>query len=245
MIGGTRVREVERRDGGFVLDGAFRAPILVGAGGHFCPVARTLGGEGDSRAVVVAREAEFLAPEPRGAPELWFCRDLRGYGWCFRKGDWLNVGLGRLDPEGLPAHVEALTSFLRRERGIPAIPEPAWRGHAYRVRAGRGRTLAGDGFALVGDAAGLAAAASGEGILPALVSGRLAAEAILDGRPETYPERLYARLGPRGTTRPAPRVLASLVLGSAFLARRFVLDRGFLHRQGRPVISRSLAAASG
>ena len=35
------------------------------------------------------------------APELAkrftvICPDLRGYGWCFRKGEYLNVGLGRL-----------------------------------------------------------------------------------------------------------------------------------------------------
>lgn len=31
-------------------------------------------------------------------PELYFCNDMQGYGWCFRKGDYLNIGLGRLDP---------------------------------------------------------------------------------------------------------------------------------------------------
>ncbi len=34
-----------------------------------------------------------VAPQ---SPELYFCDDLLGYGWCFRKGNHLNVGLGRV-----------------------------------------------------------------------------------------------------------------------------------------------------
>ena len=53
---------------------------------------------------VLAREIEFeMTPEQaagcqveREVPELHFCGDLAGYGWLLRKGDWLNVGLGRI-----------------------------------------------------------------------------------------------------------------------------------------------------
>jgi flavin-dependent dehydrogenase len=94
--------------------------------------------------------------------------------------------------------------------------------------------VAGDGVVLVGDAAGLAAAASGEGILPAVISGRLAAEAILVSRTAEYPRMLEARLGPRASARRLPDRIAGL-LGAALLAipgfaRRLVLDRWFLHR---------------
>ena len=52
---------------------------------------------------VAAQEVEFpVTPEQepqiqlRGEiPELYFCQDLAGYGWCFRKGNYLNIGLGR------------------------------------------------------------------------------------------------------------------------------------------------------
>ena len=67
--------------------------MLVGAGGHFCPVSRSINGPTNTAPVVVAQEAEF--PIDSGdraafaidgeAPELYFCRDLKGYGWCFRK----------------------------------------------------------------------------------------------------------------------------------------------------------------
>jgi flavin-dependent dehydrogenase len=191
--------------------------------------------------VVVAREIEFLLPDDdascaieRDRPELYFCADLRGYGWCFRKEGYLNVGLGRLDSTGLPAHLSSFLGFLQREERIGGLPEDRWRGHAYAIRQGPPRAIVDDGVVLVGDAAGLAASASGEGILPAVISGRLAAEAILASRTADYPRALEERLGPRGSTRRLPDRIAG-ALGAALLAipgfaRRFVLDRWFLHR---------------
>lgn len=39
--------------------------------------------------------AQARACQARGdTPELWFCRDLKGYAWIFRKGNYLNIGLG-------------------------------------------------------------------------------------------------------------------------------------------------------
>jgi geranylgeranyl reductase family protein len=242
VVEGERVRNVERRGGAWVLDGRWTAPTLVGAGGHFCPVARRLGGPEDETPVVVAREVEFLLSSrdlaacrvEEDRPELYFCRDLRGYGWCFRKEGWLNVGFGRLDPRSLPARLEAFLAFLLRERRVAPVPEGGWRGHAYRVRSGPARRLCGDGFVLVGDAAGLASPASGEGILPALVSGRLAGESILASRLLEYAPRMEAWLGPRSSARRLPGWMAGVVGAALFavpwVARRLVLDRGFLHR---------------
>jgi flavin-dependent dehydrogenase len=242
---GERVRTVERAGGAWVLNGALAAPVLVGAGGHFCPVARRLGGPADDASVVVAREIEFRLSEEDASrcevaedrPELYFCEDLRGYGWCFRKANYLNVGLGRLDSLHLPDRVQAFLEFLRREKRISRIPDDGWHGHAYRIRQGRPGRVSGDGLLLVGDAAGLAAPASGEGILPARVSGRLAAEAILDSRIADFAERLEARFGPTASSRWLPDRVAGAIGAALFampgLARRLVLDRWFLHRSGR------------
>ncbi len=243
VVEGERVRTIERENGTWIVNGAFSAPLLVGAGGHFCPVARRLGGPAEDASIIVAREVEFRLEDGRECrveedrPELHFSRDLRGYGWCFRKGNWLNVGLGRLDTKGLSSHVDAFVDFLARDRRIGALPADGWRGHAYRIRQGASRRIAGEGFLLVGDAAGLAAPASGEGILPALLSGRIAAAAILEGTPDAYPARLCETLGPAASTRTIPGWLRA-PLGAAILAfpgivRRFVLDRGFLHRAPR------------
>ena len=241
LVEGERVKTVERRHGHWVLNGKFAAPVLVGAGGHFCPIARHFSEPADEQPVVAAREIEFLLSEEEASkceieqerPELYFCQDLRGYGWCFRKENYLNVGLGRLGSAHLPAHLDAFLDFLKRERRLH-VRDTGWRGHAYALHHGPPRRVACDTVALVGDAAGLAAPASGEGILPAIVSGRLAAEAILDSCPADYAARLDARLGPRAPARRLPDRVAGF-LGAALLAipsfaRRVVLDRWFLHR---------------
>ncbi len=98
-----------------------------------------------------------------------------------------------------------------------------------------------DGALLVGDAAGLAYAASGEGIRPAVESGLLAADVILEAHGRTdraalepYRERLRARFGAGGrmlpVPLPGPLVVAAgrRLMRSGWFARRVILDRWFL-----------------
>jgi menaquinone-9 beta-reductase len=189
---GARVTEVTQdADGIRVVSphGTFRASVVIGAGGHRCPVAQALGEVSGLEEVVIAQESETrLSPEwveALGkwweAPELYVEPDLKGYGWYFPKGDVLNVGVGCVSGPGadLPRRREALVSALRAAGRLPAdLPIEPFRGHAYVVRRRAPRKLAGDRFCLVGDAAGLARDLSGEGIGPAIKSGLLAAEAV-------------------------------------------------------------------
>jgi flavin-dependent dehydrogenase len=248
---GERVQKVRRESSEWVLNEAYAGPMLVGAGGHFCPVARLLNGHSDTVPVVVAREIEYRLERAAlercrvdaERPEIDFCRDLEGYGWCFRKGEYLNVGLGRRDPQGLGRHVNEFVEWLVGEGRIERPPEKGWRGHAYRLRAGRPPRPIGDGVLLVGDAAGLAFSPSGEGILPAILSGRLAAKTIVEAegeygraRLDGYARRLDAELGLPSSRRalPAPvaRLAGAVLLASSWFARRVVLDAWFLHREG-------------
>jgi flavin-dependent dehydrogenase len=169
--------------------GTFTAPVVIGAGGHRCPVAQALGEVSEQEEVVIAQESETrLSPEWLAAlgrwweaPELYVEPDLRGYGWYFPKGDVLNVGVGCVAGPGadLPRRRDALVSALHAAGRLPAeLPIEPFRGHAYVVRRRAPRRLAGDRFCLVGDAAGLARDLSGEGIGPAIKSGILAAEAV-------------------------------------------------------------------
>jgi flavin-dependent dehydrogenase len=258
---GERVMEIRRQRGEWVVNERFAAPVLVGAGGHFCPVSRHLNGAGGEAPLVVAREVEYplegegaaRCPVDPERPELYFCGDFEGYGWCVRKGRYLNVGLGRRDSRDLRRHTREFVEGLVREGRLASPPEEGWRGHAYRLRAGRPPRLVGDGVLLAGDAAGLAYGASGEGILPAVVSGQLAAETVLAAGDDTsaarlagYPLRLDERLGRRATGGPSlPAPLAALagaaLLASPWLVRRIVLDRWFLHRESgraRPATTR-------
>ena len=61
-------------------------------------------------------------------PELFFCADLRGYGWCVRKRDALNVGFGRLDRSALSSRVREFVSLPARARKGTGRPATAVQG---------------------------------------------------------------------------------------------------------------------
>lgn len=254
---GEPLRSLRRAGGRWLANDAVEAPVLVGAGGHFCPVAQQLGcATGPPAPVVAAQEIEVrVAPDAleklaldATLPELFFEPDLAGYGWVVRKGDWLNVGLGRQgSPGGLAEFVARFLDRMRAQGKAPAVFDARFRGHAYLLHGQAARPLAGDGVLLVGDAAGLAYPRSGEGIRPAVESGLLAAGTIVEagGDPATaklapYGERIEARFGPRGPQPPGPapgwkRALAGRLLATPAFARRVVLDRWFLHREAPPL----------
>jgi menaquinone-9 beta-reductase len=246
---GEPVRAIERRTDGWLVNGSTHARLLVGAGGHFCPVARSLQAGEAKELPIAAQEIELpLADEGASVdaevPEIWFSADLAGYGWAFRKGGMLNVGLGRRGGEGLSEHMRSFLEELRRARRIP----PAWgghvHGHAYLTYGTTRRPLWQPGVALVGDAAGLAYPRSGEGIRPAVESGLLLARALAAARDPAgaaplarYEAALVARLGTReppagGHGRPPSwqAALAGRLFGIPWFARRVVVERWFLNR---------------
>lgn len=259
--GGAPVTSLVRSGAEWIVDGAIRTPLVVGAGGHFCPVARLVSGAPAPVAVVVAQEVEFLlgrddAPECRvlpEVPELYFCSDLKGYGWCVRKGDHLNVGLGRRDPVGLTAHVRGFVEFLAQRGRIPRHVASQWKGHAYLLLEGPARRVVDAGVLLVGDSAGLAVPASGEGIRAAVESGLLAAEAILASRGRytrddlaPYAVALEERLGGRTQRSELPPRVAELLgrplLAMGWFARHVILDRWFLQSHRTILKTTTLAA---
>lgn len=249
---GEPVTTLEPKEGWWLVNGRIRARLLVGAGGHFCPVARLLGADIGREDVVVAQAAEFaMSPEEErlcrvrsDTPALFFCRDMKGYGWLFRKGNYLNIGLGRMDRGTLTHHTSDFCTFLKQRGDFPSSFSGRFQGHAYRVYEGqRGRNCVGDGVLLIGDAAGLAHPLSGEGILPAIESALLAAETILaangDYRSdnlEPYAARLDLRFGHSNSRIPASSVFSRLsrfvgarLLSTSWFARHIVLDSWFLH----------------
>ena len=171
LLLGAPLTSLERSNGGWLANGRLRARVVIGAGGHFCPVARLLGAEGRREAAVVAQEIEFemdahqlaVCSVRTDTPELYFCSDLTGYGWCFRKGNVLNVGLGRADSHGLSGHVAGFLKFLK-STGRMTFDVPPFHGHAYLLAGASTRTIVSDGVLLIGDAVGLAHCQSGEGI---------------------------------------------------------------------------------
>jgi menaquinone-9 beta-reductase len=188
--------------GYWVVDETWRARHLVGAGGTHCPVARALFPAKD-RDPVGVQEREFEADADAiaasrlgddGEPELLLHGDLRGYSWNVPKSGWLNIGCGTVDARQVRDAWAEARRFFADSGHVPPVALPELervKGHSYYLfdpahLIGCER----DGAFLVGDALGLAQPLTAEGILPAILSGRLCAEAILDGDAPSYQRRL-------------------------------------------------------
>ena len=185
-----QVKQIEKIDDGFVIDGRFSARYLVGAGGTNCPVYRTFFQNflpRDHKRLILAMEEEFAYPVADRTCRLWFFQNgLRGYAWYVPKADgYVNVGVGgtadglRNSGQNLKHHWELLTWKLEADRLVPGHTyHPI--GHSYYVRGDVSLPRIGNAF-LVGDALGLATRDMGEGISAAIQSGLRAADTIVRG----------------------------------------------------------------
>ena len=254
---GEPLQQLQRQNSYWIINNSMRASMLVGAGGHFCPVARYLGARvGKTERSVAAQEIEFkmtaeqaeTCPVKADTPELFFYPDLSGYGWLFRKGDFLNIGVGREDTGKISQSATVFVESLKQRGKIPHNTPEKLKGHAYLLYEHAARKLVSDSVLLIGDAAGLAYTESGEGIRPAVESGLMAAEVILhangdykESRLKPYLENIATRFGERQAISNAwlpgniKRALARQVLSSRFLSRHILLDRFFLHINDSPV----------
>jgi len=250
---GQSFKSLRRDQDQWIVNEEIRTPLVVGAGGHFCPVARQVAQPLDEQAVVLAQEIEFQMSAEETArclvepevPELYFCDDLRGYAWCFRKGNFLNIGLGREAEPQLAAHVTAFCDWLQKAGRVPLSDPHRFHGHAYRLYRGQPRQSTVDGVVLIGDSAGMAYPQSGEGIRPAIESGLLAAAAIIAAQGDyrqtvlsDLERRLIARFGRAHSTTGGGHSLfpdawrqavARRLLATRWFTRHILIDRWFLH----------------
>ncbi|MDD2309711.1 MAG: NAD(P)/FAD-dependent oxidoreductase [Desulfuromonadaceae bacterium] len=250
---GEAVTSLNYKDNWWLVNGRIRARMLVGAGGHFCPVARQLGACIGREEVVAAQAGEWAmtpAEEQQcriqpDTPVLFFCRDMKGYGWMFRKDSWLNIGMGRRDTVNLIRHTSDFCTLLEQQCRLPAGLVGKLQGHAYLLYGGvNRRCCVSDGALLIGDAAGVANPDSGEGILPSIESALLAAEVMLaangDYRSDNlkpYAERLNLHLGSVNATISSLQILSPIscylgtrLLSNGWFTRHILLDRWFLRR---------------
>ena len=259
---GAAVESLERASGEWIVNASLRTPLLVGAGGHFCPVARALGADlGRGEPVVGAQEFEVRmngaqaarSPVRADTPQLYFCPDLAGYAWVVRKGDWLNVGIGRRGARQLGEHFERFLGAMLRDGVLDEeTARTRARGHAYLLYPHASRPLVADGALLIGDAAGLAYPESGEGIRPAVESALLAAQAIAEcggGYSRRalagYARRIESRFGARSAaaTPDAPlpgrfkQRAAALLMRTRWFTREVIARRWFLHEHVAPLLT--------
>lgn len=255
-------KKMEKTTDGWLVNDVFEAKLVIGAGGHYCPVARAIDAKGVSELAVVAQEAEFEMNAQQKenctikeeVPELFFTPDLMGYGWVFRKGDYLNIGLGREDKNKLSGHVKAFCHYLVEQGKIPADITAKYNGHAYLLYNHAVREMVSENVLLIGDSAGLAYPQSGEGIRPAVESAMLAADIIRESHGdysrnnlEQYIELMEQRFGVRT---PAPdlmerlpmslkKMFASELMKTKWFTKNIVTEKWFLqtHQSQLPAIN--------
>lgn len=175
------VRQIERDNGHYVIDGEYRCRYLIGAGGTNCPVKKALFGP-DPGQLIVTQEVEFETTPRSDTCTLWFPYAGRfGYAWYVPKAGAVNVGFGGLRSENEHWDKGQLwrefVAILQREGCLDADP-PEPKGYSYYVGS-RQKQVRSENAYIVGDAAGLATVDLAEGIGPAVESGQLAAREIL------------------------------------------------------------------
>jgi len=183
--------------------------VVIAADGALSPVAR-LAGMLDPQAALWGFAIRAYVPAEVPLPLLvlldaspW--RLYPGYGWLFPGADGqanvgIGVGLGRSRRQApLRGDLDRLVAQLSRhgDLGGSATPGPVMGG--WLRMGGTGTPPAAGNVLLAGDAAGLINPLQGEGIGPAMVSARLAAEAVLAGPARaagTYAQAVEAEFGP-------------------------------------------------
>jgi len=252
-------KKMEKAQQGWRVNDAIKTKLVIGAGGHFCPVARAIGSKGVSELAVTAQEIEFemnvvqkaQCTVEKDIPELFFTPDLKGYGWVFRKGDYLNIGLGREDKHKLSGHVTRFCQYLKQQGKIPQDTPEKMNGHAYLLYTHAVRNMVGDHVLLIGDSAGLAYPKSGEGIRPAVESAMLAARIIrqCDGDYQAsglqpYNELMEQRFGPRQpgpdlverVPLPVKQMFARPLMKTHWFTKNVVTDQWFLQSRQAPLV---------
>jgi flavin-dependent dehydrogenase len=182
--------------------------VIIAADGALSPVAR-LAGMLDSQTALWGFAIRAYVPAEVPLPLLvlldaspW--RIYPGYGWLFPGADGranVGIGVGLGSDRGqapLRGDLARLVALLgqRGDLSQDARPGPVMGG--WLRMGGTGAPPAAGNVLLAGDAAGLINPLQGEGIGPAMVSGRLAAEAVLAGPARAapaYAEAIEAAFG--------------------------------------------------
>ncbi|HVB87890.1 MAG TPA: NAD(P)/FAD-dependent oxidoreductase [Candidatus Dormibacteraeota bacterium] len=136
----------------------------------------------------------YFVPTEEDIIKVKFLREFEGYIWSFPRADHLSVGICAKIGQGSSQQLRKyLDDFMRAEK-IPmdgaqlyshVLPSPS----EHTIQR---RKIAGADWAMAGDAAACVDPITGEGLYYALRSGDLLAQALVEGQPQAYPERLRA-----------------------------------------------------
>jgi geranylgeranyl reductase family protein len=174
--------------------GLYSARFVVAADGANSTVAKRAG-FGTNRHLMPAMEAEISVGEGilrqcQEKAQFDFGLIPKGYGWVFPKRDHLSIGICVI--RGRPTDLNGPFRRYLQSLGLQGFP---MRTHGYVIPLGpRASGFVKNRTILTGDAAGFADPVTGEGITSALLSGQMAARALIDGQlVEETVKRSYER----------------------------------------------------
>ena len=210
---GERVRLTasgERRSSDFVV-------LAAGARNQLFPETTALG------APDLEMTLGYFVPTEEDMIKVKFLRQFEGYLWSFPRADHLSVGIcakmGQSSSQQLRRHLD---DFVEEEK----IPMDGARFYSHvlpspQAQTLRGRRIVGKNWGMAGDAAACVDPITGEGLYYALRSGDLLAQALVEGQPQTYPERLRACFSAdlEFAANIARRIFRGTFLGSAITTR--------------------------
>jgi len=180
-----KVMDIKKEGDYYIIDGKYKCKYLVGAGGTYCPVYRTFFKDLNPRSKksIVCMEQEFKYDYKEKDCRLWFFENrLSGYSWYVPKSNgYLNIGVGGLFKKKSNIQKQ-WNHFTKKLEKLGLVKDYKFnpKGYIYYIRQNIKKCRIGNAF-IIGDAAGLATKDLAEGIGPAVESGILAADSIVNG----------------------------------------------------------------
>jgi flavin-dependent dehydrogenase len=191
LVEGAQVRRlVDGPQGTEIITqcGNYRAKFVVAADGVYSATAKAAGWP-DPPALAPALEYELYPAagtdfaQWSGMPRFDFNTIDAGYAWIFPKRGHLSAGI--LSTRRVCPELRLKLAEYLRQLGLDRVGRVERHGHLIPLAPRRG-PLARGRVLLAGDAAGLVDPITAEGITHALLSGRLAAAALTEGRLEAH-----------------------------------------------------------
>lgn len=213
LVEGCEITQVERASNRVMLTTRsgerIAADFVLAADGANSVVARRLGMNRGWRPSAVAldmmEETPFESLACADPDLLWVAygyRHAHGYAYVFPKHSHVNVGVGfvlehfQTQIDEAPYEIQkAFVGLLGRSGVLSGTSERRHFTPALIPVGGPLKRTAGDRVALIGDAGGFVNGFSAEGIYYAMVSGDLAARAILERRPAGFERAWRAEIG--------------------------------------------------